>query len=61
MLNRLYTNKVSAVWERVKVLPHRWLKVQLRMKSTIENVYRKQDYLAKWQGLQKIKRTAMAS
>ena len=60
MLNRLYINKVSAIWERVKIIPYRWLKVQQRMKNTVENIFRKQDYNAKWQGYQRIKRAAMA-
>jgi hypothetical protein len=61
MLNRLYINKLSFVWERVKVIPHRWLKIQERMKNIVENVFRKQDYGAKWDIFQKIKRTSLAS
>jgi hypothetical protein len=60
MLNRLYLNKVSAVWERVKVIPHRWIRIQERMKNTVLNVFKKQDYGAKWEFFQKMKRTALA-
>ena len=61
MLNRLYINKVSFVWERIKMIPYRWYKIQERMKNIIENVFRKQDYVAKWDGFQKFKRTSLAS
>lgn len=35
MLNRLYINKVSFVWERMKIIPFRWYKIQERMKNII--------------------------
>lgn len=61
MLNRLYINKLGLVWERTKAIPLRWLRIQERMKSIIENVFKKQDYGAKWELFQKMKRTALAS
>lgn len=61
MVNRLYLNKVAYYWERIKLLPLRWLKIKYRLKNTVENVFRKQDYLTKWVGFQRIKRSAMAA
>lgn len=60
ILARLYSNKLAFVWERLRLIPHRRLRIQERMKSTIENVFRKQDYGAKWDGFQKLKRTSLA-
>ena len=61
MANRLYINKMSYIWERLKIIPLRWFKLKERMNNTVENVFRKQDYLAKWEIFQKMKRTALAS
>jgi hypothetical protein len=61
LLNRLYINKLTFVWERIKIIPHRWIRIQERMKATIENVFRKQDYAAKWDYFQNMKRTSLAS
>lgn len=61
MLNRLYINKVSFIWERLRIIPHRRLRIQERMKNIVENVFKKQDYGVKWDGFQKMKRTSLAS
>jgi hypothetical protein len=37
------------------------MKIQERMRSIVENLYKKQDYVARWDAFQKCKRTAIAS
>ena len=59
--NRLFVNKLSNAWAKLKNIPLRRLKIQERMKSIVENLYKKQDYVARWDAFQKCKRTAIAS
>lgn len=59
--NRLFNNKMSSAWTRLKIIPLKRLKIQERMRSIVENLYKKQDYVARWDAFQKCKRTALAS
>jgi len=45
----------------VRVIPLKEEFIQKRMKKVIENVFKRQDYLSKWEAFQNIKRTSLAS
>jgi hypothetical protein len=47
--------------ERTWVIPSREIRIQKRMKRAIEGVFKRQDYLGKWEGFQNIRRAALAS
>jgi hypothetical protein len=61
LMCRLYNNRLASSWERIKLVPYKWLKIQERMKRTVENVFKKQDYLAKWDSFQKVRKAAIVA
>jgi len=56
---RLFSNRMTYSWERIRVIPLKLIRIQERMKQTIEGVFTKQDYLTKWAGFQQVKKEAL--
>ena len=61
ILGKLVTSRMTHGFEKINLLPLKRLFIKNRMKKLIENVFKRQDYLMKWEGFQNIKRMALVS
>ena len=61
LLNRLISLRLAHAFEQVHYIPQREIRLQQRMKKVVEGVFRRQDYLAKWEGFQNIRKLALNS
>ena len=57
--SRLTITTLTHAFEKIRLLPLRREIIQKRMKRVIENVFKRQDYLSKWQAFQNLKRAAL--
>ena len=61
LVSRLAISRLAHAFERVRLLPLREEIMRKRIKRVIENLFKRHDYLAKWEAFQNIRRTALAS
>jgi hypothetical protein len=61
LVSRLFTSRTAETFEKLRLLPLRKEAMRVRMRRNIENLFKRHDYLDKWEGLQKIKREAIAA